>query len=218
MARTERGLDRVVFFTDAIAAIAITLLILPVVEAVSEVSSESASPVAIFSEHAGQLISFVISFAVIARLWYAHHQLFEHVEAYSPRLILLGVAWAFTIVLLPLPTAITAEFSPSPLTVGFYIGTMLLSSALLTSMTLLVRRSPQIQAADNPVTNRRLVGSAATTIAFAVALVLGALVPVINYWALLLLAVTPIFERPLIRSLDRRSGTTSASRVPSTKA
>ena len=206
-----------VFFTDAIAAIAITLLILPLVEAVSEVAADSGTAADIFTEHAGQLISFVISFAVIARLWYAHHQLFEHVEAYSGRLILLGIAWAFTIVLLPLPTAITAQFSPSPLTVGFYVGTMLLSSGLLTSMTLVIRGSDDLQSRSNPVTNRRLVGSVATTIAFAVALIVGTLVPVLNYWALLLLATTPPFERIATRILDRRAGTTSASGVPAGK-
>lgn len=211
MERTERGLDRVVFFTDAIAAIAITLLILPLVEAVPELAADSAPAGAIFSEHAGQLISFVTSFAVIARLWFAHHQLFEHVEAYSGRLILLNIAWAFTIVLLPLPTAITAEFAPSPLSVGFYIGTMLLSSALLTAMTLAIRRSDLIQSKANPVTNRRLVGSLATTATFAVALLLGTLIPAVNYWALFLLAVTGPFEGRIARRLDRRSGTTSAS-------
>jgi uncharacterized membrane protein len=34
--QTERGLDRLTYFTDAIAAIAITLLILPIVDHVAD--------------------------------------------------------------------------------------------------------------------------------------------------------------------------------------
>jgi uncharacterized membrane protein len=187
MATTTRGLERLVFFTDAITAIAITLLILPLVDLVPEVAADGGTLGGFLGEHLGALLGFVISFAVIARLWYAHHQLFEHVAAYSPRLVLLTIVWAFTIVLLPLPTSITAQFEPTPGTVAFYIGTMAASSIVITVLTLVIRGDPRIEARDNPIEDRTVAGSLSISIAFVVAFVLGVAIPAVNYWALLLL-------------------------------
>lgn len=201
---SSRGLDRVVFFTDAIAAIAITLLILPLVDLVPESSSDGAGPADFFEAHLPEVFGFVISFVVISRLWYAHHQLFEHVQAYTGRLALLSVAWAFTIVVLPLPTAITAEFEPSRFTIAFYIGTMLLSSALLTIMSFLIRGNPAMEAPENPLTLRGLLGSVTITALFAIALVIGVLAPQINYWSLFVLVLAGPIASLFTRVLPKR--------------
>ncbi|WP_210506201.1 TMEM175 family protein [Naasia sp. SYSU D00057] len=203
MATTTRGLERLVFFTDAIAAIAITLLILPLVDLVPDVAAEGGTLGELLNDHAGALMGFVISFAVIARLWYSHHQLFEHVAAYTPRLVLLTVIWAFTIVLLPLPTSITAQIEPSRATVAFYIGTMAASSIVITVMTLLIRRDSRIEAPDNRVSDRTVAGSVSISIAFVVAFVLGVTIPHVNYWALFVLFLSGPVEAIVRRRLRR---------------
>ncbi|CAN5142350.1 TMEM175 family protein [soil metagenome] len=188
--QTDRGLDRLAFFTDAIAAIAITLLILPLVDLVPGFTG---TPEHFLQRHLTELGSFVLSFAVIARLWMAHHTLFEHVGSYSRTLRWLSLAWAFTIVLLPLPTAMVARWQPEALIVGFYIGTMLLSSCLLTAMSVLVSRTPRLQQDGNPPTRDRVLSSVLSSAEFLVALVIGTLFRDINFFALLLLFVsTPI--------------------------
>lgn len=198
---TTRGLERLVFFTDAIAAIAITLLILPLVDVVPELASEGGGPGALLTDHTGDLFGFVLSFAIIARLWFGHHQLFEHVAAYNRTLVFLTVLWAFTIALLPLPTALTARFAPEPGIVAFYIATMTVSSGVLTVISFLVARSPALQDASNPITARSLAGSLSTTLSFVLALVLGTAIPVVNYWALFLLFLA---GAPLHRLLTPR--------------
>jgi uncharacterized membrane protein len=200
---TTRGLERLIFFTDAIAAIAITLLILPLVDVVPAIAAHGGTIGALFDEYFGQVLGFLISFAVIARLWFAHHQLFEHVAAYSGRLVFLTVLWAFTIVLLPLPTALTAQLSPSPGLVAFYIGTMAASSLVLTTMTVVIRRTPAIQAPDNPITPRNFAASFWVTAGFLLALILGTAVPALNYWALFVLFVTPSIGAFVRRSRER---------------
>lgn len=201
---TTRGLDRLVFFTDAIAAIAITLLVLPLVDLVPELADHGATVGDFFAEHRGQLLAFLISFAVIARLWYAHHQLFEHVAAYTPALVILTILWAFTIVLLPLPTSLTAELDPSPGTIGFYIGTMAASSIVLTALTLLIRRNSRIEDPQNPVSPRSLLGSVSNALAFLVAFVVAVAVSQIGYWALFVLFLTGPIEAVLARRLRLR--------------
>ncbi|BDZ46421.1 TMEM175 family protein [Naasia aerilata] len=200
---TTRGLERLVFFTDAITAIAITLLILPLVEVVPDIAAEGGSIGVLFDGYFGQILGFLISFAVIARLWFAHHQLFEHVGAYSGRLVFLTVLWAFTIVLLPLPTALTAQLNPSPGLVAFYIGTMAASSLVLTAMSVLIRRTPDIQAADNPITPRSFAASYWVSAGFVLALILGTAIPALNYWALFVLFVTPTIGALIRRRRER---------------
>lgn len=182
---TERGLDRLTYFTDAIAAIAITLLILPIVDSVAE--SDAPDVGTFLYDHLPALGAFALSFLLIARFWMIHHGIFEHVVAYSPRLRTLSLAWAFTIALLTLPSAMLSTWDVSPLGVAFYIGTLAANSALLTAMTALVYRDKSLENPKNPVTLERVLHSLTATVLFVVALALGSLVPSVNYLALLAL-------------------------------
>jgi uncharacterized membrane protein len=180
---TDRGLDRLTYFTDAIAAIAITLLILPIVDRVAD----SGSAAEFFEENLPSLGAFALSFLVIARLWIAHHSAFEHVVTYTSPLRWLSLAWAFTIALLPLPTAMVAQWTTTWPVVLFYIGTMTASSLLLTAIYLYIRRHPVVQNDESPVSTERIRTSLLTNAEFLLALIVGTLVPVINYFALLAL-------------------------------
>src|SRR5690625_1650731 len=102
---TRKSPERLAAFTDAIVAIAITLLILPLVDAASDEINEGSTFGVFFTEHFGQIGTFLISFAVIARLWVGHHRIFEHLRSYSPRVLMLTILWSLTIVIMPLPTA-----------------------------------------------------------------------------------------------------------------
>jgi uncharacterized membrane protein len=184
---TERGLDRLIFFTDAVAAIAITLLILPLVDLVPDAAHDGTTTAEFLADNGDQVLGFVISFAVIARLWRAHHATFEHVRAYSVPLIYLNLIWAFTIVVLPLPTAMISEFAHDRLVTALYIGTMAISSLALTAISMVIRRNPTVEHADNRLGHASLAGSVATTALFFVALVLAVAFPVVGLWALFVL-------------------------------
>lgn len=184
---TTRGLDRVVFFTDAVAAIAITLLILPLVDSVTGAAQQGISVDQFLRDNLDGLAAFALSFAVIARLWITNHSIFEHVKSYTGGLLIINLAWAFTVVFLPLPTEIISQFPTSKTSVALYIGTMALSSLLLTAMTLMIRGNPQLELESNPVENRKVFASVTATTLFLVALLLGTFVPAINFLALLVL-------------------------------
>jgi len=202
--RTKRGLERIIFFTDAVAAIAITLLILPLVDAVPVHPPKGETVSTFLGDHFAQIGSFALSFVVIARFWMAHHAIFEHVERYNTRLLMLSLVWAFSIVLLPLPTAITSAFNSSPLSIGLYIGTMLLSSLSLTLIVLVVRGNPELESADNPVTPKTTVNSVVSTAAIAFAVIAGVAIPHATYWGLLALFLSaPISALVLRRGAKR---------------
>lgn len=201
--RTTRGPDRLAFFTDAVTAIAITLLILPVVELVPEAAQGNATASAFFTAHFDEIVSFLISFSVIARLWVAHHAIFEHVASYTGWLMFLSLFWAFTVVVLPLPTAMSAEFEPSRLVLGFYIGTMAVNSMTLSIIAITVSRNPDIESSENPITSRFVHGSVTISSAFVLAFLLAMIVPTLSYWSMLVLFLAPPAEA-ILRRRDRR--------------
>lgn len=203
-----RSADRLVAFTDAVVAIAITLLALPLVElGTREATDEGRLPLGrLLDENAFSLIGFAIGFFVIARLWWAHHRVFGHVVRWSGGMVVLNTLWLFTIVLLPVATSITTAYTPQehPEVIALYLGLMTVSSGLMTSLAVLVLRRPELTDGRDPETLRRVVGSAETTVAFVLALVIGTAFPVVNYLALIVLAITGRFDGPIVRGLERR--------------
>ena len=206
MATSERGFDRLIFFTDAVAAIAITLLILPLVDLVPEASAQGLTVAEFFSGNWDQIIGFLISFVVIARLWRAHHAIFEHVATYNNTLVLLTLGWAFTIVVLPLPTALISELRVDRVGIAFYIGTMLVSSIILGTISLILQRTPSLEIASDKIPVKSVFRTYLTSFLFALALVVGVAFPRINFWAILLIALSG----PIDRVLERRATRTRA--------
>ncbi len=193
-------MDRLVFFTDAIVAIAATLLVLPLVDEAADFFKNSEEPgtAQFLNEYGPSLVAFTISFAVIVRLWSVHHRLFASVVAADAGLVALNMLWAFTIVFLPLPTEITAiSGNHDRVAVGLYIGTMLVSCLVMFAIEVHLRHTPDLVTAPPP-----LAPIVAVTLLFAIALVLGVLL--ISYLPLLLLLLSGVVGRVL---MSRRSGT-----------
>src|SRR4051794_20768994 len=71
-----RNADRLKFFTDAVVAIAMTLLILPLLESVSEAGAKGLGTADYLHEHSGLLLAFLLSFVIIATFWVSHERLY----------------------------------------------------------------------------------------------------------------------------------------------
>jgi uncharacterized membrane protein len=130
-----RAAERLTFFSDAVVAIAMTLLAidLPVPEG---------SSIKIFwasVEHdEGHYASFLISFVVIAAAWRGHHELFRYAKRTDGRLLTLNTCWLLTIVLIPFATKLLIvggqSLTTHALRFGFYALLQVLQSALLYAM------------------------------------------------------------------------------------
>jgi uncharacterized membrane protein len=199
---SARGLERLLYFTDAVVAIAITLLVLPLVELVPGPGARGPDLGALLAGHLGQFFAFGLSFLVIARLWYWHHQIFEWVGGYNVALVDLDLLWCLTIVLLPFLTAVLGSLPTTSLTVLLYCGTLTLSSLLLTSIVAVLVRHPELVRDGSVRPHERLLRSAVPTGLFLVATLLGAVLPErVGFYALLLLLLSrPVFAvlRPLL--------------------
>lgn len=144
--RTERGFDRLVNFSDAVVAIAITLLILPLVDTVTGLT-RGASVVEFLSRDGSKLLVFVVSFVVIGRFWMAHHRIYEEVIGYNTHLMWANLVWLLTIAFLPFPTELIAENSGIT-TAAIYVGTMVATSVALAWQQWVIIRHPNVQAPE----------------------------------------------------------------------
>jgi uncharacterized membrane protein len=179
--------ERLVLFTDAVAAIAITLLILPLLETIPEATAEQ-SLGEFVRGHLGQFGAFVLSFAVIYRVWWGHHRLFRHVETITPRLVAMSVLWTFAIVLLPIPTALITAYQPSAGSVALYGGTLSLAMGAMSLMAVYLRRHPELSAGRTPISRERVLFSLTNFWVQVLATIVGAVFhETVNFWAFLLM-------------------------------
>jgi uncharacterized membrane protein len=191
--RTERGLDRLVTFLDAVVAIAITLLVLPLVEVLGEGGGDDLGTV--LGAHLPQFGAFALSFVVIARLWLVHHRIVESVGAYDVPFLWVNLLWAFTIVVLPFTTQVIAEFGTDRLSFALYVGTITTSSAAMTVLTVLLRRRAPLRREGVAAADVHVTQAVVTTGLLLLALVLGVASRTVAFYALFLLFLTGPVER-----------------------
>jgi uncharacterized membrane protein len=93
--------DRVLFFSDAIFAIAITLLVLEI-----RVPGYGTNPGAEISHALPHMFAFGISFVVIGLFWMGHHSLSRYIAAFDRALIAINLLFLGIIAFLPFPTGL----------------------------------------------------------------------------------------------------------------
>jgi len=192
---SSRGFDRVVNFSDAVVAIAITILVLPLVD---EASSIGHGDVNHFLAGIGaQVYVFVFSFAVIAYYWFLHHTFFEQLQQVDRRIMLLNMLWLFGIVFIPFPTALIVDSNgPAGWATTIYMGTMLFLAIVQLAMKVYVQKHTVLLA---PGTNyiRGFIGSQIIVVLLVVAIVIATVFSSIGLWALMLLWTTPLWVKPV---------------------
>ena len=204
MAGRERDLERFLTFIDAVVAIAITLLVLPLAEAGSEINQDE-TVAEVLREHVVDIFGFLLSFVVISRLWLAQHAIVGGLARQTPAVVNLLLAWTLTIVFLPFPTTLVAATDNGGLVKVLYIGTMAVSSALLTWLSWLIARNRSLRDTD---TAPHTVEIAATTVTFLVALAVSLIFPASGFLPLLLL----VLAEPIASRLKRRRAAAPVSR------
>lgn len=106
----ESGLsfERVVFFSDAVFAIVITLLVLEIKTPHLEVQSESALNHALL-ELLPRIIGFIISFLIVGLMWIEHHRIFRYIAHYDGGLLWRNLLLLLFVSFVPFPTALFSE-------------------------------------------------------------------------------------------------------------
>ena len=112
--------ERLQYFSDAVFAIAMTLLVLDI--EIPDVDSSRLGDA--LRDAQPQMFAFVLSFVVIASTWVAHHRRFEIVRVADTRLVVLNLALLLAVTFLPFPTAVLSEYGSDTPAVVLYAGTV----------------------------------------------------------------------------------------------
>ena len=130
-AQDPRDLDRVVFFSDAVFAIAMTVLVLTlqIPRATTDAEVAHALRLALPS-----VFTYAVSFAVISLYWLAHHRMFRYVRRLDPTLLVLNLAMLGFVAFVPFPTSVLGDHGGATAAVVFYAATMAILGSLISAL------------------------------------------------------------------------------------
>ena len=120
-------LERLIFFSDGVFAIAITLLVIEL----HPPEHWDGSFDTLFNAVAAKLIFFFISFVAIGLYWMAHRFVFRHVQKFSEPAAFLNLLFLCLVCLTPFANALTSEYGLTPMVFAVYAGLMGAISVML---------------------------------------------------------------------------------------
>jgi uncharacterized membrane protein len=112
------GVERVAFFSDAVFAIAITLLVIELTVPEGDLTGPQ------LTHELGRLgpkfFSFGLSFWVIGRFWIGHHLTFQYLRRWNLPMLWINLLLLVCIAFLPFPTAVLGNHLDLPVAVRLY--------------------------------------------------------------------------------------------------
>ncbi len=104
-------LDRLVNFSDAVFAIAATLLVLSIGFSLNLKAPDLDRKLwREFGDAMPQVLAYALSFFIIARNWLGHHRMFKLIQRIDGRFIALNLAVLGLIALVPFPTEVYGNY------------------------------------------------------------------------------------------------------------
>jgi uncharacterized membrane protein len=159
----------VVFFSDAVVAIVMTLVVLPLTAEIQLPEGEGSVLSEVLS-HWLTVLTFGVSFLVVGQFWIAHHRTFGNLRGADHGLLWFNLVVLMTVAFLPFPAALLgARSTPDDaFPVVFYAGSLTLTSAAMTATWLYAVRRGLVRATlSRAETSAITVRATATTAVFA---------------------------------------------------
>lgn len=113
----QKSYDRLINFSDAVIAIAVTLLAIDI--RIPRIEDTALLGPAVLNL-LPQIAIFALSFIVVASFWYSHHRLFRLIDRYDDRLLWLNIIFLMGVAFLPVPAAALGEHGPEQPIVLFF--------------------------------------------------------------------------------------------------
>ena len=125
-------LDRIALFSDAVFAIAITLLIIELKVPSVTGPATDLKILEKLDEMIPEFIGFLVSFFVIGLYWLVHHRMFGYVVHYNRKLMLNNLLFLFSIVLMPFSSAFYSDYfiTYTKIPMAFYVGNICFSGLM----------------------------------------------------------------------------------------
>lgn len=177
--------ERLGAFTDAIVAIAATIMVL-------ELHTPAHANLASLLKEGPTFIAYIVSFVLIYLVWFNHHNIFEKADIISVRTFLYNGIWLFLLTLIPFTTRWVGVAPSSTLPELLYTLDLFLWSLMFQIMDNQIRK-------DNPGTTRDETNNFSFRFllygTYLIAIIMAFIIPVIS---LLIIALIDIFCLVLI--------------------
>ncbi|HEU5156739.1 MAG TPA: TMEM175 family protein [Streptosporangiaceae bacterium] len=190
--------ERLTFFSDAVVAIAITLLALglPVPRGATNAELLRAA-----GDYLDDYLAFLISFAVIGSHWFAHHRTFRYVTRLDGRLGKWNMLWLLMIITTPFATRVLTSEGAFESRFIFYAAVQVLAGLFSLLMIREIARHGLLRASAPPDLIRVYRGRAAAVMgAFAISIPIA----LVTRWAYLCWAALPVFMSVVHHLATRR--------------
>lgn len=156
--KTDHALERLIFFSDAVFAIAITLLVLEL----HVPHLPKGSPDRLYWIELAKLIpnfaGYFISFAVIGVFWMGHHRAFALTAHYSQRVLGWNMGLLAVIAFMPFATAFFSQNLNQRVPSIVYCVTMLLAGLFNMAVIRVATGRPMVDAQADPAMIRYVRG------------------------------------------------------------
>jgi uncharacterized membrane protein len=128
--KTDHALERLVFFSDAVFAIAITLLVIEIHPPHLERGAGAADHLQALARLIPNFVGFAISFGVIGFFWSGHHRAFNLADRYHGGVLIWNLALLGAIAFVPFVTAFMSVNYDMRVPALFYWGWIVLTAML----------------------------------------------------------------------------------------
>jgi uncharacterized membrane protein len=185
--------ERIMLFTDAVVAIAITLLALDLPVPEGDTNTQLLRSAA---ADRPSYLSFLISFLVIWGHWSGHRQAFRFVSRFDRLLATLNGLWLLMLVVMPFATRVLSGDGAFQARFGFYAAIQTLTNGIFVLMMWRVRQAQLYRDGAPPQRFRReTVTSGVVAGAFLVSIP----VAFVTEWAYLCWAAAPLLTTLTLR-------------------
>jgi uncharacterized membrane protein len=130
-AELDLRLHRLLFFSDGVYAIAVTLLAVELVLPEAAAELHGADLLRSLLESWPRVLAFLTSFLFIANFWAGHNILFNHVRRFDGGLMWLALLQLLCIAFLPFPTSVIGGHVSDPVAQQFYFGSLLVTGLVM---------------------------------------------------------------------------------------
>jgi uncharacterized membrane protein len=191
---SDSALERIKLFSDAVIAIALTLLALEI-RLPAEHHIPDGRLIEILLSLWQRYLAFFVSFGVIAFLWIAHWRKFQLIERANSRLVWLNFLFLFAICCVPFATAVLGEHAGLPTAVAVYAAVVTFASLSSAVLTFYARKAGLMKAGvTDAEVSRSLMNSLFIAGVFAISIGIAFFDPVVAKYFWLILIGSIVFS------------------------
>jgi uncharacterized membrane protein len=134
MSERDPRLERVIFLSDGVYAIGLTLLTVELVLLEAAADLHDYALLDSLLDFWPKVLAFLTSFTVIANFWVGHNVLFQHVRRFDGGVMWLALLQLLCVAFILSPTSVIGGHLGDPVAQQFYFATLLLTGLVMAAL------------------------------------------------------------------------------------